>query len=87
MEARTGRDRPGAMRLPGIRNVYASPVAAAGRVYVTDRDGATLVLSASDRPEVLALNRLDDRFSASAAVVGRELYLRGERHLYGLGEE
>jgi outer membrane protein assembly factor BamB len=86
VEAKTGRDRPGAFRLPGIGNVYASPVAAAGRVYVTDRDGTTLVLSAGDRPEVLALNRLDDRFSASAAVADRELYLRGDRSLYCLAE-
>ncbi|MGH9251628.1 MAG: PQQ-binding-like beta-propeller repeat protein [Acidimicrobiales bacterium] len=86
LDARTGRDRPGAFRLAGIGNVYASPVAAAGRVYVTDRDGATLVLRDGDEPEVLALNRLDDRFSASAAVAGRELFLRGERRLYCLAE-
>ena len=86
VEAATGRDRPGAFRLSGIGDVYASPVAAAGRVYVTDRAGATLVLADGDRPEVLALNRLDDRFSASAALAGRELYLRGERRLYCLAE-
>lgn len=86
VDARSGQDRPGTLRLPGIRNVYASPVGAAGRVYITDRDGATVVLSDSDRPEVLALNQLDDGFSASAAVAGREIFLRGERHLYCLAE-
>lgn len=86
IDARTGEDRPGAMRLPNIRNVYASPVAAAGRVYITDQDGTTLVLSGGDTPEVLAVNRLDDRFNASAAVAGRELFLRGERYLYCLRE-
>ena len=84
VEASTGRDRPGPFRLPGIGNVYASPVAAAGRVYVTGLDGTTVVLDGGDRPEVLAVNRLDDRFSASAAVAGRELFLRGERSLYCL---
>ncbi len=86
VDAGTGRDRPGTMQLPGIYNVYASPVGAGGRVYVTDRDGATLVLSHGDSPEILALNHLDDRFRASAAVVDREILLRGERHLYRLGE-
>ena len=86
VDSSTGEDRPGEMRLPEITNVYASPVAAAGRVYITDQDGATLVLSDGNAPETLALNRLDDRFSASAAVVGRELFLRGERYLYSLGE-
>ena len=37
---------------------------------------------------ILALvNRLDDRFSASPVAVGRALYLRGERHLYCIGEK
>jgi len=36
---------------------------------------------------VLSVNRLDDSFSASAALGGRELILRGERHLYCLAEE
>jgi outer membrane protein assembly factor BamB len=86
LDARTGKDQPGTLRLPGIRNVYASPVAASGRVYVTDLEGTTLVMSHGDEPEVLAVNRLDDRFSASAAIAGRELFLRGERHLYCLAE-
>ncbi len=85
--AKTGEDRPGAFRLDGIRNVYASPVGAADRVYITDRDGTTLVIRHADEPKPLALNRLNDRFNASAAVVGRELLLRGERYLYCIGEE
>jgi hypothetical protein len=36
---------------------------------------------------MLAVNRLDDTFSASAALVGRELFLRGERYLYCIAEE
>jgi hypothetical protein len=38
-------------------------------------------------PKILAVNQLNDTFSASAALVGRELFLRGERHLYCLAEE
>lgn len=84
VDAATGASRPGALRLPGIGNVYASPVAAADRVYVTDQDGATVVLRDGDEPEVLAVNQLDDRFNASAAIAGRDLFLRGERYLYRL---
>ncbi len=87
VNAKTGRDAPGAFRLGGIRNVYASPVGAADRVYITDRDGTTLVIHHGEAPRVLAINRLDDRFSASAAIVGRELLLRGEKHLYSIAEE
>jgi len=86
VDARTGKDQPGAIRLEGLGSVFASPIAAAGRVYIVDRDGATAVIRDNDQPEVLALNKLDDSFSASPAAVGRALFLRGERHLYCLKE-
>ena len=82
LDAKTGEDSPGAIRLEGLTNIYASPVAAAGRVYVTDLDGTTAVLSAGDIPRQLALNRLNDPISASPAIAGREMFLRGEKFLY-----
>lgn len=84
VDPRTGEDRPGAFRLPGMTDVYASPVAAAGRIYITDRDGTTVVYQQGERPKFVAENRLEDRFSASAAMAGREFFLRGERWLYCL---
>ncbi|MHC5054073.1 MAG: outer membrane protein assembly factor BamB family protein [Planctomycetota bacterium] len=87
LEAETGKWLYGPVRLPSIRNVYASPVAAAGRVYVTDLDGTTLVFTSGAEPEVLAENRLDDSFSASAALVDGEMFLRGARYLYCISEE
>jgi outer membrane protein assembly factor BamB len=70
-------------RVP-LGNVFASPVAAAGRIYLIDRDGKALVLAAGPQLSVLAENRLDDRFDASPAIVGGDLYLRGRRFLYAL---
>ena len=87
VNAKTGQEQHGPFRLNGIRNVYASPVGAADRVYITDRDGTSLVISHDEAPRVLALNRLDDSFSASAAVVGSELFLRGQQYLYCIAEE
>jgi outer membrane protein assembly factor BamB len=87
VNAKTGEEQHGPFRLNGIRNVYASPVGAADRVYITDRDGTTLVISHDEAPRVLALNRLEDSFSASAAVVGSELFLRGQQYLYCIAEE
>jgi outer membrane protein assembly factor BamB len=86
VDAKTGKDRPGPLRLGGVTEVYASPVGAAGRVYVTDRSGLTLVISHSDTPRLLASNQLDDTLSASAAIAGKELFLRGEKALYCLAE-
>jgi outer membrane protein assembly factor BamB len=87
VDPRTGEDRPGAFRLPGISDVYASPVAADGKLYITDRDGTTVVYQQGARPRFLAENRLEDQFSASAALAGKQLFLRGERWLYCLEEQ
>ena len=87
LDASTGAEPEGPFRLAGLGNIYASPVAAAGRIYLTDLEGATLVLSAGSKPETLALNHLDDSFSASVALSGRELYLRGAKHLYCIAED
>jgi outer membrane protein assembly factor BamB len=85
-DARTGARRYGPERLSGIRNVYASPVAAGGRLYVTSRDGMTIVLRAGPTFEVLAINTLDDGFDASPAIVDGEIYLRGQQFLYCIAE-
>jgi outer membrane protein assembly factor BamB len=82
LDATTGKPLLEAKRLPGAKSFYASPVGAAGKVYLVDRDGTTLVLKAGDKLEVLATNRLDDAIDASPAVVGKQLFLRGEKHLY-----
>jgi outer membrane protein assembly factor BamB len=88
LDTRTGADQGGPFRLEAITNVYSSPVGAAGRVYITSRDGVTQVMShGAEIPQMLAVNRLDDRVSASAAIAGRELFLRGERNLYCITEK
>ena len=69
-------------RLPGINNIYSSPVAANGRVYVTGRNGLTLVLKPGKELSIESSNRLDERFDASPSIAGDELYLRGEKFLY-----
>ncbi len=83
----TGEPHYALQRLQGVPNVFASPVGAAGRVYITGRDGATLVIRQGPRYEVLAENRLDDGFDASPALVEDELYLRGYRYLYKIAED
>jgi len=87
LEPLTGKPRAEALRLEGIRDfIFASPVGAAGRIYVTSRDGVTVVLRHDSENATLAMNKLADSFSASPALAGRELYLRGERFLYCIAE-
>ena len=82
LDIKTGQPLVDREHLPGVHSFYASPVAAAGRVYLVDRDGTTLVIRAGDSLEILATNRLDDPIDASPAVAGRQLFLRGEKNLY-----
>ena len=83
----TGRPYYQLQRLEGVPNIFASPVGAAGRVYITGREGTTLVIRQGPSYEVMASNTLDDGFDASPAVVDNELYLRGYRHLYKIAVE
>jgi outer membrane protein assembly factor BamB len=69
-------------RLAAVPNVYASPVAADGRVYVTGRDGTTVVLAAGPKLEVLATNVLEDPMDSSPALVDGDVFLRGAKNLY-----
>jgi outer membrane protein assembly factor BamB len=86
LDIKTGKPVFERERLPGLAELYASPAAAAGRIYITDRDGTTLVLKAGDTLEVLATNRLGDPIDASPVIVGKQLFLRGEKYLYCIEE-
>jgi outer membrane protein assembly factor BamB len=81
-EAGTGKPHFQLQRLPLAPEVFASPVGAAGRVYIPSRDGVTLVLKHGPVFEVLAQNKLSDGFDASPALAGSEIYLRGHKYLY-----
>lgn len=85
LDPATGRPRGDPLRLDAIGDmIFSSPVAAAGRLYVTGRDGVTVVLSLDPGNKLLAVNRLEDSFSATPALADGDLYLRGERFLYCL---
>ena len=85
-DARSGKKHFGPVRLDEVPNIYASPVGAANRIYVAGRDGAVMVLEHGPEFQILALNQLDDGFDASPALVDKEIYLRGKRHLYRISE-
>ena len=82
LKADTGETVIERTRMPGLRSVYASPLGAAGRVYFVGRDGVTLVIERGEEFKELATNRLDEGIDASPAAVGKQLFLRGQKHLY-----
>jgi outer membrane protein assembly factor BamB len=86
-DAKTGKTLIDAQRVEGLPQVFASPVGAGGRVYLTGRNGAFVVLKNSGAMDVLSTNRLDDKFDASPAIAGKELFLRGKENLYCIAEK
>jgi outer membrane protein assembly factor BamB len=86
-DVKTGKPVIDAERVEGLQGVYASPVAAGGKVYLVGRNGAAVVLEAGDKVKVLAKNRLPEGIDASPAVAGNQLFLRGKEHLYCIAEK
>ena len=86
-DAKSGKPHYEAERLEGVKGLYASPIAADGRVYIVGRNGVSAVLKESDKLEVLATNTLDEKFDASPVAVGKELFLRGHKTLYCIAEK
>ncbi len=85
-QARTGKVNYTEQSLPEVGEIYASPVGAAGRVYFVGREGTAQVIKNAATLEILATNKLDDKFDASPAIVGHELYLKGKKNLYCISE-
>lgn len=83
VDAKTGKPHFESERIGDLLGgVYASPVGANDHVYLVGRDGKTVVIKNSAKLEPVATNKLDDRFDASAAIAGTQLFLRGHQHLY-----
>ena len=87
VDAKTGETHFGPVRVPGLDGVlYSSPVAAAGHIYFTNRNGTTVVIKDRDRLEVVAENHVGETVDATPALADGELFLRGEKHLFCISE-
>jgi outer membrane protein assembly factor BamB len=86
-DVKTGKPHYTDQRVDGMDNVYASPVAAGGNVYLVSRSGTCVVIKDADKFEVVATNELAEPIDASPAVAGNELFLRGKQNLYCFAEQ
>jgi outer membrane protein assembly factor BamB len=82
VEAGTGREVYTDQRLPGINTVYASITGAAGKIFIVGRGGTTVVINQGADYQLVASNQLDEGIDASPVIVGDNLFLRGNQHLY-----
>jgi outer membrane protein assembly factor BamB len=87
LDAKTGKILVDAQRVESLTGVYASPIAADGRIYLLGRNGEAVVIKDDATYEELATNKLEDKFDASPVAVGKSLLLRGHQHLYCVAED
>ncbi|MEL7338760.1 MAG: hypothetical protein AAFN70_21420, partial [Planctomycetota bacterium] len=76
----------GPERLPEIRTLYASPVAANGHLYTTGRSGTTVVIKDAADLQIVSVNNLGEGIDATPALAGDSVFLRATSHLYRISE-
>jgi outer membrane protein assembly factor BamB len=64
----------------------ASPVAADDKLYFTSEDGEIFVVRAGPKHELLAANQMGEPLMATPAISDGMLIVRGQHHLFGIGE-
>ena len=86
-DAKTGQPHFTASRVPKLTSIYASPVAAGGHVFLTDRKGTTVVIKDGEKFDVVATNSVGETVDATPAPAGNQLFIRGEKHLFCIASE
>ena len=87
LDAATGTVLFGPTMLENLGTVYNSPVYANGRIYQLGGTGLTYTLQDGPELKILSQNKLDDSFSASPAIAGNEIFLRGLKYVYCISED
>jgi outer membrane protein assembly factor BamB len=83
--AKTG-DRVYQQRVGEGGSFTASPVAAAGKLYVSTEDGDVYVVKAGPQYELLAKNTIGEPILATPALAGDLLIVRGAKHLFAIAQ-
>ena len=65
----------------------ASPVAADGKLYFASEDGDVFVIKAGPTFQLLAQNAVGEVVMATPAIAGKMIIIRGQNHLFGIGEK
>ena len=85
LDAKSGKPVYGPMRIkPGTYS--ASPILGDGKIYITSEEGLTTVVKAGPSFEVLAENNIGEFVLSSVAISDGQLFLRGDKHLYAIGQ-
>lgn len=89
-DAKTGKEIYVQKRAVAAGRYYASPVSANGNIYVVSLDDGTFTVlkAGATSPEVVAENaKLDEKTTATPAIVGDTIYVRTANHLWAFAEK
>jgi outer membrane protein assembly factor BamB len=87
LDAATGKAYYAIKMLANLGVVYNSPVYANGRIYQLGGTGLTYTLKDGPELEIISENKLDDSFTASPAIAGDEIFLRGLKYVYCIAKD
>ena len=87
LDAVDGKENYSLERLDGTGTIFASPVGADGRIYITSQSGISYVVKQGPAFEIIAKNELEDGNFSSPAISGNELFIRGFKYLYCISEQ
>lgn len=86
LEATTGKIVYEGGRPPVPSNFMGSPVAFGGYIAMTSDEGTTYMLKAGPKHEIVRANSIDEPVYSSLAPSNGRIYIRGQRHLYAIGQ-
>jgi outer membrane protein assembly factor BamB len=84
-DAKTG-NRVSQQRVGEGGSFSASPIAAAGKLYIASEDGDIFVVKAGAQYELIAKNPVGEAMIATPAFAGDLLIVRGTKHLFAIAE-
>ncbi|HUQ92802.1 MAG TPA: PQQ-binding-like beta-propeller repeat protein [Bryobacteraceae bacterium] len=87
LDPATGRVHKQARLRTVTDRVFASPVAADGKVFLATQAGVVVVLRAGVEHEILAANDLGEEAYATPAISDRRIYVRTVQALYAFGAQ
>jgi outer membrane protein assembly factor BamB len=85
IEAQTGKVAYEGGRPPKPTHFMGSAVAFDGMIAMTSEDGDTFLIKAGPKHEIVRTNSIDEPVYSSLAIANGRIYVRGEKHLFAIG--
>jgi outer membrane protein assembly factor BamB len=85
LDAKSGKPLTEGRSPEALGEYYASPVAAAGKLFLANTEGKVSVIKAGGQWEVLGVNDLNEEIHSTPALSGGRIYIRTRTALYCFG--